>query len=301
MPLPQFPSVRSLARSLSTASHSAAAFIVFVLISCAVTGWTIAKGQERSAESADDQSPRFASLPGQRAAISIDPTLTPEDLATIIESDPRATQCSDALIRAQWQQDIARPLQASAHFDSCEIDASLQYLKTEYESADSAASSGDVFSALRHLGHVLHSVVDFYAHTNFVELSAKRWPRFSEVRTPILWDRSIDAVLNEFKPELLSGRAFGAKLLGSSRCREDGPTHSAMNKDSPTSERGSTLIPGWGMTHYRATFELTKASGLKLLRDTLKRPSWSAIVKQCGTTYGFALHADVREEQRVHQ
>jgi len=51
----------------------------------------------------------------------------------------------------QWEQDIAHPLQATAHFDSCQIDASLQYLRTEYETADAAASRGDVFIALRHL------------------------------------------------------------------------------------------------------------------------------------------------------
>src|SRR5262245_57474238 len=297
MPLRQSLLGLSAAQGLSSAAHGGALVLtVMVSISCTVTGWTssIAYAQEPPTASADG--PRFVSLPGQRAAITIDPTLTAEDLAAIIEADPRATRCSDALIRAQWQQDIAHPLQAAAHFDSCQIDASLQYLQTEYETADAAASSGDVFTALRHLGHVLHSVVDFYAHTNFVEVATERWPRFSEVPTLILWDRSVDSVLNEFKPRLLSGQFFGNMLSGSSLCREGGPSHSAMNKDSPTSERGRTPIPAWGMTHYRATFERTKVSSLKLLRDTLKRPSWSAVVKQCGTTYGFGLRADVRKE-----
>lgn len=244
----------------------------------------------------EGEAPTFVSLAGQRAAVSIDASLAPSDLARIIEEDPRATQCTDALIRAQWQQNFANRLLAAAHFDNCQIDASLRYMREEYAKANEFAESRDVFSALRHLGHVLHSIQDFYGHTNFVELASERYPKFASLVPLVLWDESNTGELKRLRPELVSGRSFKEALWDSGLCPKGTPTYKFMNKDSPDTKRGKEPILSWRMTHYRAALELTEMSARKLLRETMKSPAWSAVVKECGSTYGFGLRGDVREE-----
>jgi len=293
-----------------TVSKTRAIVLVFgASLFCLTAGWAgaVLCAEERriSANSAgepapptDDNAPSFASLSGQRDAVSIDRPLAPGDLAAIILADRRATTCSDALIRAQWQQDYVpqnRFLEA-AHFDNCQIDASFQYMREQYARANAAASSGDVFKALRHLGYVLHSVQDFYAHTNFVELAAERWPQFTALPTQVLWEEHLNESLEELRPHLLSGLWGWERIWPSDRCPQGTPTHGNLNKDSADSARGQTLIRSWGMTHYRAALELTKASMKKLLRDMMRRNNWSQVVAACGTSYGFGLRGDAREE-----
>jgi hypothetical protein len=228
--------------------------------------------------------------------VSTDSALTDEDLAKLVDGDAKARSCTDAVIRAHWQQDIAKLLSAEAHFDNCKIDASIAYLRAEYAQADAAAAAGNVDVALRHLGHVIHSVEDFFAHTNFVELSAERFDTPTAVPVLVLWSPSSNAVLAPFKPRLVSGRIFAEALVDSGACPPDTPRHGAMNKDSPTSERGATFVERWHMSYYRATVELTHRACAKLLRETLQRPTWAAVRGACGTTFGFSLKVDYRAE-----
>ncbi|MDQ7824322.1 MAG: PKD domain-containing protein [Candidatus Eremiobacteraeota bacterium] len=65
------------------------------------------------------------------------------------------------------------------HFDDNSIDGSLDYADTQYVNAISAAGSADESitgrnKALEYLGHLFHTVQDFYAHSNYVELCLKK-------------------------------------------------------------------------------------------------------------------------------
>jgi hypothetical protein len=235
--------------------------------------------------------PPFHELGAQGAAFSIDSGMTPSDGAKAIDENVKATECADAIVRAQWQQDIAEVLTPEAHFDNCRIDEGIQYLRSEYAAARAAASAGNVFVALDHLGRTLHSVETFYSHTNFIELAAAGQGNISVAPRLALWDPSEDSLLAPFRATLVSGTVFWE----SGTCPAGVPAHHDMNKDGPDSKQGGAPSP-WHMTYYGATYELTNAAFSRLLKEALADPAWSSVVTRCGTVYGVALAFDKRKD-----
>jgi hypothetical protein len=235
----------------------------------------------------------FRALMEDRHGVDLQTHMTGSDVAAAIDEDSFATECANLLARAQWRQDILEVTNPVAHFDNCQIEASVNYLRDAFAKAESAASSGDVPSALSNLGRVLHSVFDFYAHTNFVELAAQISSSLSEVSRPALWDAKADALALWKGKGLKSGTVFWE---GGDLCKQPAESHTELNKDSPSSHRGAMVVAQWQLTHYRAAADLSKGTGLELVRNTLKRPAWAPVTKKCGTLYGFSLTFDKRKD-----
>jgi hypothetical protein len=252
-------------------------------------------GNERAVTAAGHAAQEFegyAALGDDRGGVDLESHLTSADLASAIDGNALATECANHLARAQWRQDIVEVANPAAHFDNCQIEASVTYLRAAYARAESAARAGDTATALGELGRVLHSVLDFYAHTDFVERAAAKWPSENQVVRPALWALAADPLAEWQNPALRSGTVSWEP---GNRCHEPSLSHEDLNKDKPDSKRGREVIAAWGVTHYRATANLSKTAALDLVRETLKRPTWATVKDTCGKLYGFGLKFDERK------
>ncbi len=69
--------------------------------------------------------------------------------------------------------------ESKRHFDDCELKASHDYVESCYLDIDkhvcaAGKNSADKKSVLKSFGELLHTVQDFYSHSNYVELALKR-------------------------------------------------------------------------------------------------------------------------------
>ena len=97
-------------------------------------------------------------------------------------------------------------------------------------------------------GTMIHTVQDFYAHSNWVELHVDQSP----VPT---WD----LVLSSLPADIVSGTFF---LDSPKECGPNAPTHAQLNKDSPDSEEGQKLVPS-GPNQGKTLFGLAFAAALQ--------------------------------------
>jgi hypothetical protein len=227
----------------------------------------------------------------KRDAILLDSGLNDVDRLALIDADATATQCTDVLARAQWEQDTWNVASAQAHYDNCTIDASTAYLRAQLAEAEKQAKAGDAYKALAALGRAAHSLQDFFIHTNYVELVAAQYGRLDDVPVLELWNPQSDAELTSLKAKgLLSGTVFWE----SGQCPAGTPSHEAVNKDDDEkSTQGRKVIEAWGCTHYRAAYELARRATARMLRGRLSKSE--TIKLRCGSKFGFGMTFDRRK------
>ena len=69
------------------------------------------------------------------------------------------------------------------HVDDCEFDGAAQFINDRYAVAGAALSSFNVWGVTDAFGRLLHTVQDFYSHSNWVELGFPRTP--DDPSTPV--------------------------------------------------------------------------------------------------------------------
>jgi hypothetical protein len=124
------------------------------------------------------------------------------------------------------------------HFDDCEFDGSVAFIRDRYADARRALERNDPFDATDAFGDALHPAQDFYAHSNWVEMG---YPRGSQARRQDLVDLSGAQdglyrqwgvrVQSEFDP-LRRDSLRGNILLGSDDLRTTAAVH-ASTKTAP--------------------------------------------------------------------
>lgn len=138
----------------------------------------------------------------------------------------------------------ANQFTSKLHFDNCTFAQGSAYYAERWTIIKSA---GDSITALLTFGQVLHSVQDFYAHSNWVELHVNHSP------IP-LWD------LNE--ATLPNGIVSGTWSIGyPKKCGNGAPSHEILNKDNPDTESGSIIVHA-GPNAGSSLFQLAYASAL---------------------------------------
>lgn len=75
---------------------------------------------------------------------------------------------------ANTQQDIDHLDNPNAHFDDVSIPGSLAYIHQHWEAGIEAAGTGSNFEAVHRFGRLIHTVQDFYSHSNYIELHLAR-------------------------------------------------------------------------------------------------------------------------------
>lgn len=150
---------------------------------------------------------------------------------------------------------------AANHFDNCAFHEGVHKIQRDRQIIAAEADRVSVRSILA-LGRILHTVQDFYAHSNWIELHLAADP------VP-LWD---------LDPATLSiAVRSGSWTAGVPRCHREPacPTHGELNKDSDGSAMSRLVVPSGpnaGKTHWdlarKAAVDATTAEVRRLLAGT---------------------------------
>lgn len=101
-------------------------------------------------------------------------------------------------------------------------------------------------------GTMIHTVEDFYAHSNWIELHVDTDP----IPT---WDLQLSTLPGDI--------VSGTFLLDTPKmCGPDAPTHAELNKDSPTSTEGAKVVPS-GPNSGKSLFQLAYATALRATQE----------------------------------
>jgi hypothetical protein len=153
------------------------------------------------------------------------------------------------VVAANIAQDLYQT-QSQVHFDNCDFPGGVTHIEGLW---NAIYETGDKYSsvALTAFGALLHTTQDFYAHSNWIELHEQQAP------IPV-WDQKV--------ANLPAKIVSGTWLLGFPKlCGPNAPTHSALNKDSPTSTEGAKIV-GSGPNQGKSLFDLAYATALAATR-----------------------------------
>jgi len=148
------------------------------------------------------------------------------------------------------------------HFDQNAFDNSYAYIEEQRALTISALSSNDVHSAWSAFGRLTHTVQDFYAHSNYIDLWLACQPEGT--RPPAAEVDPLDPELIN-SPSLRSGKIYLRELLtfipllksfAMSILPRD--AHGWMNLDSP--ERGSNFQHAFQAARKRTRIEFEKTT-----------------------------------------
>lgn len=156
-----------------------------------------------------------------------------------------------AIVAANLATDLNQ-FESALHFDNCTFALGVERIDNLWEIVE-ADPDGNRFTVF---GSMLHTVQDFYAHSNWVELH--------EGVSPVpVWDLDLDAL-----PAGIVSGTF--ELDFPKECGPDAPTHEQLNKDSPNSLEGAKTVQS-GPNAGRTLFDLAFAAALQASRVQFAR------------------------------
>lgn len=137
--------------------------------------------------------------------------------------------------------------ESALHFDNCAFPPGVERIEDLWQ----LIRAGEVVDRYVTFGTMIHTVQDFYAHSNWVELHQDQDP----VPT---WDLH----LSTLPPAIVSG-VFALDFP--KLCGPGAPSHAQLNKDSPDSEEGAKVVTS-GPNQGRTLFDLAFAGALAATR-----------------------------------
>lgn len=152
--------------------------------------------------------------------------------------DPTIRPHLTTIVAANLATDLNQ-FESQLHFDNCTFALGVQRIDDLWGLITPNPPSDPYVS----FGTMLHTVQDFYAHSNWVELHQQQSP------VPA-WDLDLASL----PPDIVSGTFW---LDSPKLCGPDAPTHAELNKDSPTSPEGSKTVasgPNEGQTLFALAF-----------------------------------------------
>jgi Heterokaryon incompatibility protein Het-C len=165
-------------------------------------------------------------------------------------------------------------LDYALHCDNSEIAVCSLRLDILKNQAEHAAG---VENSIRWMGHALHIIQDFYAHSNYVEYHGP-------LVIPAPLERYKDSLM---PPELQSGYFpdvfpdLNAQLLCYLQPEERwgqriyGATHACINKDGNRTLRGGRLHPaGGGLTYHELAAQYAREHSVQFLHEMADRNPW---------------------------
>ncbi len=218
-------------------------------------------------------------------------------------ADNEDSNCSRQLVQAIYLQDIGHFFDATAHFDNCTFDGSIDYIESLLGEADDLVKSAHthrdggqyrrggtaVAEAMTRLGQVLHAVQDFYAHSNYVDLMDEWETAYDNIDPIQLWNASgRTKIQGLIRRGLVSGTV--AWQPTQNVCPDGTPSHGDLNKDS---DDGSPGIGRWkGLNKHGLAFELAMRSSELFLKDAFNR--WPLLVEICKRGVIYRVYSDRR-------
>ncbi len=157
-------------------------------------------------------------------------------------NDPTIQANLATIVAANLATDLNQ-FESALHFDNCTFDLGVQRINDLWQLIKSDVQVNRYVM----FGTMIHTVQDFYAHSNWIELHVGQSP------IPV-WD----LVLTSLPAGIVSGTFV---LDYPKECGPDAPTHSQLNKDGPDSEEGRKTVPS-GPNQAKSLFELAFAAAL---------------------------------------
>jgi hypothetical protein len=207
--------------------------------------------------------------------------------------------------KALYMQDVAHQFESKAHFDNCDFDASMGYIKellAEVEvhanrakqadrDKDDEARAASVKSAFFSLGQAVHGVQDFYAHSNYVETEIAKVSRVSAIPVLPLWT---DAGTAEVRRLVAGGLKSGFVFWGfPQKCPSGSTSHFELAKDSESTKSGQVRIAHLQNTsQYTVSVYLATQATKQLLVHAYK--TWPVLEQTAGPNIAFETGRDQR-------
>jgi hypothetical protein len=153
--------------------------------------------------------------------------------------DPTIKDNLSVIVAANVATDLDQ-FDSVLHFDNCTFALGAQRIADLWQLIESGTIEANPYVLF---GTMIHTVQDFYAHSNWVELN--------EAASPMpVWDLLVAS--------LPTGIVSGTFFLDTPKlCGPNAPTHAQLNKDSPDSPEGSKLVdsgPNQGQTLFALAF-----------------------------------------------
>lgn len=209
------------------------------------------------------------------------------------------------LREALYLQDTYHQFESKAHFDNCDFAGSIKYTdelikeindnvvlaQTAKEKKDKVAYDDAISKAFFNLGQVLHSVQDFYAHTNYVELNVNQVKKSTDIEVIPFWKESGKIKIKELtSKDLVSGYVFWGIPQ---KCPKGTLSHGKMAKDKATTISGSIKVPHLqNLSRYDIAVQLATEASQKFIDYAFKR--WPLLKEANGETMAFEIFVDRR-------
>lgn len=213
------------------------------------------------------------------------------------------------LRKALYLQDTYHQFESKAHFDNCafneaigyidsllaEVEGHVQKAQASKERGDVAAKDASLLKAFFALGQALHGVQDFYAHSNYVELSVERAKRSTDIEVIAPWkkigkDRIAELVGNSPGKGLVSGFVFWGLPQ---TCMTGTPSHADLAKDKATTPGGKVKVAHLeNRSQYQIAVQLAREASQELIDDSFRK--WPLMKEANGANVVFEVLVDRR-------
>jgi hypothetical protein len=213
------------------------------------------------------------------------------------------------LRKALYLQDSYHQFESKAHFDNCafneaigyidsllaEVDGHVKGAQAAKDRDDVATKDTSLLKAFFALGQALHGVQDFYAHSNYVELSVGQAKRSTDIEVIAPWkktgkERIADLVGNSPGKGLVSGFVFWGFPQA---CPKDSPSHAELAKDKETTPSGKIKVAHLeNRSHYQIAVQLAREASQELIDDSFRR--WPLLKEANGQNVAFEVLVDRR-------
>ncbi|KAF1720184.1 HET-C-related protein [Pseudoxanthomonas wuyuanensis] len=229
-----------------------------------------------------------------------DPATHKDVLETLVAS-PYMSQLRKAL----YMQDVVYQFASKAHFDNCDFDNAIAYVgerldevDRHVEAARRAKDSGDralvestVKQAFFALGQALHGIQDFYAHTNYVELTVGQAATSKDIPIVSPWQDAGKQRITALRDQgLVSGYVFWGFPQ---KCPAGTPSHAALAKDKATTPSGAVKVPHLqNRNRYQIAAQLARADSQALIDHAFLR--WPLLKEVNGQYAAFEVLVDRR-------
>lgn len=178
--------------------------------------------------------------------------------------------CAELINQTNYQADVHLPLKPEYHCDNSEFfkcSRELDILKNR------SFKDPNFITSMRQIGLSTHIVQDFYAHSNWVEITRNSYviAPLENLKDSYVAIPNLQSGYHPFSPEggvmdmvgcfLFPEAEWGLHILGA--------THGCMEKDSNYSLRGATIADsplGFGRTYHEIAGELAIDHTVKLLQ-----------------------------------
>lgn len=216
-----------------------------------------------------------------------------------------ANSYTTKLRHALFYQDSVHQFESRAHFDNCDFDAATAYVESllgeadgHVKSAQAARARNDAqaveslaLKAFFSVGQALHAVQDFYAHTNYVELTKDQLKDAADIEVVPFWTPAGKEKLQRLRQSgLISGFVFWGVPQ---RCPAGTMSHADLAKDGETTTSGKVRVAHLeNISQYRLALVAARTASVQFLQHCFKR--WPLLQELNGRYTAFEVMVDRR-------